>query len=359
MAGDLNAQGLVVETQAGKVKVKAMTGFSLSDLQSAFSDGRILKVFGALSQNRGSVGRTSLVEVPETDYNYSSVIRESQALSRRDMLDTFIKYHDGMWYHAQQPRAMKRFMRHREFMMWYGKRGKYVNNGQEYDQFGGIDWAIKEADVARGVYEPLAALPSQKKFERFIADTLDRNYGADKYKLMVMGRGMLSHIQRNMTEGFLTYTGQQNTFGGKDVKGLDIRMYKIAGLEVNFAILPFLNDPEFFSEQTTLPGATYRQRQYDTYLLDFTPIPVRGGGEVPAVKQYHRGPSRYYEAFIAGIDSSPSGGVTDEFIKAQANKAIYTSTDVDGSSYHVLSDMGIRFHAKFSGKMELENTLMA
>jgi len=354
MAGSLNIHGLVIHTEPGKIKIKPQIGFSMVDLQAAFSAGSIVKVFTFLSANRGSAGRTSLIEVPEVDFNYSSVLRESQSLARRDKLDSFIKYSGDFWYHAQQPRAMKRFARAREYATWYNQRGQFTNaKGELYDQFGGIDWAIKEADVARGVFEPLASLPSQKKFERFMADVLDRNYGAEKYKLMCMGRGMLNHIQSTFTRGFIENTGELNTFGGKSVKGLDVRMYQIAGLGVNFKILPHLSDREFFPEASNVPGAAFTQRQYDTYIMDLSPVDVRGGGSAPAIQQYHRGASRFYETFVAGIDSSPSGGVTDEFVKAQANKAIYMATDIDQSSYHVLSDMGIRFCARNSGKMEL------
>lgn len=359
VCADTSIQALVIETRPGKVTVKPGSETSMASLLLSFKKNAYMKVQGSIAQNRGSVGRSNLTQYPENDFNYTSILRETSTISRRDMIDTFVKYQGKMWYHAQQPWAQRQAMRRKENMIWYNRRQKYYNNGNEYDSFGGIDWAITEAPVGRGVHRPLTTLPSMATFERFMADTMDRNHGADKYRLMAMGRGMLSHIQNNYTLGFIQQVGMENTFGGAGVKGIDVRMYKVAGLEVNFVILPMLNDQEYFPEETTISAASYRLRQYDTYLLDFTPVPIVGGGTVPACQKYHRGPYEHYEAFIAGIDASPGSGITDDLIKAQSARKTWTATDLDASSYNYLTDFGIRFHGRNSGKMHLDVSVAA
>ena len=51
------------------------------------------------------------------------------------------------------------------------------------------------------------------------------------------------------------------------------------------------------------------------------------------------------------MDSAPSGGVTEDAIRAAS--ATRVVTDVDNSTYHVMSDCGYDMIGKFSGKMEL------
>ena len=88
------------------------------------------------------------------------------------------------------------------------------------------------------------------------------------------------------------------------------------------------------------------------YCLDLDPIPVRGGsGNAPAIEKVYWGDSEYYECFVAGIDSSPSSGLSDDRIVELS--AMRTATDVDNSSYHILTDCAHDMVGQFSGMFEL------
>jgi hypothetical protein len=351
MCESTSVQGIVVSKTAGVVTVTpAPGGTTLAQLAAEFVAGKFMKAYGDAQALRNSAGRQSLYQFPEVDFNYSQVIRESTTVSRRDKIKSRVMWSGGMWWEAQQPLAIEMMLKRKEFMWLWGRRGKKLVNGKETNTNGGIDWAIKERPIGRGVYYPMSGLPSEGMFEKFLSDVYDRK-AVQGTKFLAMGRGFLYHIQKNFTKDYIVNTGRLNTFGGADVSGLNIMQYAIAGMEYNFIELPILNDPEFFPEASGIPGAEFRKRQYDCYCLDLDPIPVKGGGTAPAIEKFHFGDSEYYEAFIAGMDSAPSGGPTDDAIRAaSANRVV---TDIDNSSYHVMADCGIDMLGKFSGKMEL------
>jgi hypothetical protein len=351
MCESLEVQGIVVAKTPGLVTITpAPGGTTTAQLAAEFVLNKFMKAYGDAQPLRNSVGRESLYQFPDVDFNYTQVIRESTSVSRRDKIKSRVMWEGGMWWEAQQPLAIEMMLKRKEFMSLWGRRGKGTINGQEVNTNGGIDWAIKERPVGRGVYYPLASLPSESTFEKFLSDVYDRKAQQGE-KFLMMGRGMLHHIQKNFTKDFIQYAGTLNTFGGSDVTGLNVMQYSVAGMKYNFMEMPILNDPDFFPEAAGVPGANFRKRQYDCYCLDLDPIPVKGGGTAPAIEKIHFGGSEYYEAFIAGMDSAPSGGVSDSAIQAAA--ATRVVTDVDNSTYHVMSDCGYDMIGKFSGKMEL------
>jgi hypothetical protein len=351
MCESLTVQGIVVAKAAGVVTVTpAPGGTTLAQLAAEFVAGKFMKAYGDAQALRNSAGRESLYQFPEVDFNYTQVIRESTTVSRRDKIKTRVQWQGEMWWEAQQPLAIEMMLKRKEFMALWGRRGKKLIDGQEVNTNGGIDWAIKERSIGRGVYYPLSGLPSEGTFEKFLSDVYDRK-AQQGTKVLLMGRGMLHHIQKNFTKDFIQYTGKMNTFGGANVEGLNVMEYAIAGMNYAFMEMPILNDPEFFPEASGIPGAEFRKRQYDCYCIDADPIPVKGGGTAPAIEKIHFGDSEYYEAFIAGMDSAPSGGITDDAIRAaSANRVV---TDIDNSSYHAMSDCGYDMLGKFSGKMEI------
>jgi len=345
-------QGIVVSSAPGSVTLEAAPGgTTVAQLAAEFVANTYIKVYGSAHPLRNSTGRKPLYIFPDVDYNYTQVVRESYFASRRDKVKTRVAYDGDMWSAGQQKEAVDRLLKNMEHMALIGRRGQSTVNGELVNQAGGIEWAIKERPIGQGVYYGQPTLPSLGTFERFLADVDDRRVRKGP-KFLAMGKGALSHIQNTFTSGFVESAGKLNTFGGEDVSGLNIMQYMVAGMEYYFMELPLLNDPFYFPEATTAPGAIYRRKQYNIYCLDLDPIPVRGGsGSAPAIEKIYWGDSEYYECFVAGIDSSPSSGISDDRIVELS--AMRTATDVDNSSYHVLTDCAHDMIGQFSGMFEL------
>jgi len=345
-------QGIVVSSSAGTVTLEpAPGGTTIAQMLSEFVANTYLKVYGSAHPLRNSTGRKPLYIFPDVDYNLTQVVRESNYLSRRDRGKTRVMYDGEMWWGGQQKEAVDRLLKNMENMALMGRRGQSTVNGEVVNQAGGIEWAIKERPIGQVVHYALPTLPSLNTFEKFLADVDDRRVRKGP-KFLLMGKGILSYIQNNFTQGFIENAGKLNTFGGEDVSGLNIMQYHVAGLEYYFMELPLLNDPFYFPEQSILSNALYRKKQYTAYCLDLDPIPVRGGsGTAPAIEKVYWGDSEYYECFVPGIDSSPSSGITNEQIMEMSVNR--TATDVDNSSYHVLTECAHDMIGQFSGMIEL------
>tara|TARA_R110000765_G_scaffold239007_1_gene341651 strand:- start:53 stop:553 length:501 start_codon:yes stop_codon:yes gene_type:complete len=164
-----------------------------------------------------------------------------------------------------------------------------------------------------------------------------------------MGRGMMQHIQRTFTDGYIVNAGSMNTFGGSEVKGIDVRTYAIAGVEVAMVELPVLNDTEFFPELTSVSGLSnpYRQ-QHTLFALDLDPIEVKGGGLAPAIEKIYRGPSEFYAGYIKGM--ADAGVPTAENFK---DYSVDIVSSVDAHRCDVMADNGIDMIGKFCGMIEL------
>jgi len=345
-------QGIVISSSSGTVTLEpAPGGTTIAQMLSEFVGNTYLKVYGSAHPLRNSTGRKPLYIFPDVDYNLTQVVRESNYLARRDRGKTRVMYDGDMWWAGQQKETVDRLLKNMENMALIGRRGQSTVNGELINQAGGIEWAIKERPIGQGVYYGLPTLPSLNTFEKFLADVDDRRVRKGP-KFLMMGKGILSHIQNNFTNGFIENAGKLNTFGGENVEGLNIMQYHVAGLEYYFMEMPLFNDPFYFPEKSSLSNALYRKKQYTALCLDLDPIPVRGGsGTSPAIEKVYWGDSEYYECFVAGIDSSPSSGLSNEQIMEMSVNR--TATDVDNSSYHVLTECCHDMIGQFSGMLEL------
>jgi hypothetical protein len=108
---------------------------------------------------------------------------------------------------------------------------------------------------------------------------------------------------------FIKYAGKLNTFGGEDVKGLNIDTYYIQGQSQTIAIVqdPLLNEATLggLSTMCTIPGYTnYTIGQMTGMLISDIPVRDQTGMSVPVLKKWHFGESEYSMGVMQGIESN-------------------------------------------------------
>jgi hypothetical protein len=234
-----------------------------------------------------------------------------------------------------------------EKQMLFSNQAQWTSQvGGLSDMNGGVRWSIINRG---GEYLPLASALTQAQFDNFLANVWSRKASRSTPITLFMGRGMMQHIQRTFTDGYIENAGTMNTFGGSEVKGVDVRMYAIAGVEVAMVELPVLNDTEFFPELTSVAGLSnpYRQ-QHTCFALDLDPIEVKGGGLAPAIEKIYRGPSEFYAGYIKGMADAGVPTV-DNF----ADYSVDIVSSVDAHRCDIMADNGIDMIGKFSGLIEL------
>ena len=250
VAADHSVSGKVIATTPGSITLEA-TESTLAAMNTAFSTaGTYVKVLGDSSPNFYSDGKSPLYEFPELIYNYSAVKRDTYLASRRENIKSRIYYKDKFWGDAQLDLMVQRFLRQMEKQMLFSNQAQWTSQvGGLSDMNGGVRWSIINRG---GEYLPLASALTQAQFDNFLANVWSRKASRTTPITLFMGRGMMQHIQRNFTDGYIENAGTMNTFGGQEVKGVDVRKYTIAGVEVAMVELPVLNDTEFFPELTSV-----------------------------------------------------------------------------------------------------------
>jgi hypothetical protein len=346
VAADHSVSGKIVSTAAGTLTIEP-TESTVAQMLAVFAAAAYVKVLGDSSPNFYSDGKSPLYEFPELIYNHSAIKRDTYLASRRENIKSRIYWKDKFWGDAQLDLMVQRFLRQMEKQMLFSNRAQFTSVvGGESDLNGGVRWSIMNRG---GEYLPLAAALTQAQFDNFLANVWSRKASRTTPLTLFMGRGMMQHIQRTFTDGYIVNAGSYNTFGGSEVKGIDVRTYSIAGVDVGFVELPVLNDTEFFPELTTIPGLSNRYRQQHTlFALDLDPIEVKGGGLAPAIEKIYRGPSEFYAGYIKGM--ADAGVPTAENFK---DYSVDIVSSVDAHRCDVMADNGIDMIGKFCGMIEL------
>jgi hypothetical protein len=346
VAADHGISGKVISTVPGSITLES-TESTITAMASAFAGSAYVKVLGDSSPNMYSDGKSPLYEFPELIYNYSAIKRDTYLASRRENIKSRIYYKDKFWGDAQLDLMVQRFLRQMEKQMLFSNLAQFNSQvGGLSDLNGGVRWSIINRG---GEYLPLASAITEAQFDNFLANVWSRKASRSTPLTLFMGRGMMQHIQRNFTQGYIENAGSMNTFGGSEVKGVDVRTYSIAGVDVGFVELPVLNDTEFFPELTTVSGLSnpYRQ-QHTCFALDLDPIEVKGGGLAPAIEKIYRGPAEFYCGYIKGM--ADAGVPTAENF---ADYSVDIVSSVDAHRCDVMADNGIDMIGKFSGLIEL------
>jgi len=346
VAADHSISGKVIAASAGSLTVEP-TESTIAEMLVAFAANAYVKVLGDSSPNFYSDGKSPLYEYPELIYNHSAVKRDTYLAARRENIASRVYYKDKFWGDAQLDLMVQRFLRQMEKQMLFSNRAQFTSQvGGESDLNGGVRWSIMNRG---GEYLPLASALTESQFDNFLANVWSRKASRSTPMTLFMGRGMMQHIQRTFTDGYIENAGSMNTFGGSEVKGIDVRTYSIAGVDVGFVELPVLNDTEFFPELTTVAGLSNRYRQQHTlFALDLDPIEVKGGGLAPAIEKIYRGPSEFYAGYIKGM--ADAGVPTAENFK---DYSVDIVSSVDAHRCDVMADNGIDMIGKYSGMIEL------
>lgn len=325
-------QGRVKSKTAGQITLEPVTVTSFDTALHFTAGQRVKRIFDA-SKNRFSGGKTSIYNTPDLDFNFSSITRNSVQLARRDMLDTRVKTRDGFWWTNQEVEMVKDLARQVEHKFIFSERNQLTFSGEEVNFNGGLIWAIKNRG---GTIVPSSSELDQDQFQDLIRQVITKEATRGKNLVMLHGTAALFNIQQFTASSFLQFTGMDNTFGGKTVKGLDIQHYAIGATTIDFMHLPILDDPELFPEISSITGKPRFSSAF--FLLDLTPIPSVGEmGPLPAIERFHFGKNELSYTYVPGM-VGPDGGDPTSVISMDRTLSV---SDLDGFSAHVLTDNGI------------------
>lgn len=325
--------GRVISFAPGQITIQPVNVSSWNTATN-FIAGMTCKVFFDSSVNRFSVGKQTIISTPDLDYNYSSVTRDSVQLAREDFLNTYVKQEGRYWWFNQEAEMMQRLMRGVEHKFIFSPRQQLTDaSGATVNYNGGLIWAI---DNRGGTHISSSSPLTQSIFIDLLRQVKQKNAAGAQSLVCYYGLAAKFTIDQ-MTQQFIQFAGTNNTFGVASRGGLDIKSYRIAGVEVSFVPMPILDDPILFPEMSTIPGVRGTRMSNSFFLLDVSPIPVKGGGYAPAIERFYFGEREFMYGYVPGMIGPEGAAPSTLMTSGYALQA----TDVDGFSCHGLTQNGI------------------
>lgn len=342
-------QGRVVATTPTSLTLEIMSsGFVWNTATHFTNNMSVLSMFD-MSGTNDSFGKSSLSVSPSYDFAVLSKMRDTYKQNLTDRIKTEVLWtkDNKYWYASQQMYLMQRFSRMNELRLNFSNRIESFTSSVEGEtsSTGGLRWAAQNG----GTYYPLTANPTEQDIQDFIKE-ITVKFGTAKRKLMFFcGKEALFAIQ-NFLKDNVVYSGINNTFGGKDVSGYDIRKYAIGGTEIEITEYPLFNDPLLFPDLSTYTG---KPKMQSTILaVDWSPADSgNGGAPVSTIQKFcYDGPEVYYK-FIPGMLPQLNDLGSEIFQTDGFGLAV---NDSDSSSIQMMEFSGYYIIPEKIGWMELQ-----
>jgi hypothetical protein len=342
-------QGIVIEktATANQVRVKSVTTALSSSLH--FQVGHIAKVMFDASANRLSYGKPALNVTPNTDFTYTAVTRESSTQARRDRIQSFVKWQGDFWYRSWDDLTLRRFAKSLEYKYAFSERSIFAGPHGETYSTAGLRWSIINNG---GTYLPLTSELTQTAFNDFLETLVRKTADNGRRLVAMMGSAAMARLQTILGD-YIQYAGQENTFGGASVEGLNVMKYAYAGLTIEFVRWSLLDDDMFKVELSAVTGKP--KMSHSIYIMDMTPLPAAdGSGSLSPLQKYHFNNDEMIANYVPGMigleGSDPS---TVKQSIAGSQMVSLGTNDVDGVDFHILSDCGLYVAADRMGLIEL------
>jgi hypothetical protein len=342
-------QGIVIEKTAtpNQLRVKSVTTSLSSSLH--FQVGHIAKVMFDASANRLSYGKPALNIVPNTDFTYTAVTRESSTQARRDRIASFVKWQGDFWYRSWDDLTLRRFAKQLEYKYAFSERAIFSGAQGETYSTAGLRWSIINNG---GTYLPLTSELTQTAFNDFLETLVRKTADNGRRLVAMMGSAAMARLQTILGD-YIKYAGNQNTFGGASVEGLNVMTYSYAGLTIEFVRWALLDDEMWRADLSSVTGKP--KMSHSIYIMDMTPLPAAdGSGSLSPIQKYHFNNDEMIANYVPGMigleGSDPS---TIKQTIAGSQLVSLGTNDTDGVDFHILSDCGIYVAADRMGLIEL------
>lgn len=342
-------QGRVVSKGANTLTLSPHSASTWSTT-THFTSGMVAKRFFDVSSSKGSAGKTTLNYTPDLDYAYTSITRESSHQARRDRIASFVNWNNGYWWRSWDDLTLKAFAKQVEFKYAFSERKDLTGADGQYYSTGGV----RDSIINRGgKYMQLSSLMTQNDFNDMLSEMARTTAYGGRNLVALMGTDALGRLQMLLGDKYIQWAGNQSTFGGVSVDGIDIYNYSYLGLKISFVRWALLDDPMFQSELSTVTGKP--KQSSSIYFLDMTPVPAAdGSGSINPIQKYHFNNDELIANYVPGmigLESSDASSVKKAL--ADGTMASLGTSDMDGVDFHILSDCGIYCIPDKMGLIEL------
>ena len=351
MIGDGSAAmnlGYCVSATGSQIELEPTTAIGSWNTATQFLANRTAVEITPASGDYNSTSPQPQFYIPEYYTNNTGIVREQMVLSRRDLHATWTQGAGGKyWAYVQEPKMINNFGRKLEMRSVWSQRST-VNSPLEGNV--SLPKGLREAvldPLYGGIYTPLANVFTVQQFDKFITDCALRTNCMDF--TLFLGIGAMNAVQNFPTiTAAIEFGGWTNTFGGKEVEGFNIPIYAVNGVKCTLMQAPIFNDPYYFPDLSTAPGAVYSRMAYTVVAVPNKDYLGSDGQMLPTVEKCYFGDKEIVYAIQngVGIGSGPSAGSVSQ-------TAPLVTQDTDSVSLKIYSDCCYDWMMYGGGWMEL------
>lgn len=326
------SSGRVISHTLGQLTIEP-NGTALSS-STDFQIGTFVKNGWNASANRESVKTEDLTYVPDSDYNFAAVSRNTKYIDLEDKIHTRPQiYGQDIWY-GQEKWGIQDWVKQMSLRWLIDKRAQVNGYDGQRNNNGGIFWSVTNRG---GFVDPANAAFTISDLQNYIEVIRSKDATPKLNLAMFAGNAVRSEFQKNIGSD-IKFAGEQNTFGGNSVKGINVSKYEYLDCSISVMPMPEFNNPQgaFADPASYNPGTTAGENS--ALLFNTNEIPSADGGTVPIIEMFHRGDRPVYYKHIPGmIDPGKNVEITDFTMPESSN----TTSDKPGTTALMYSFSGI------------------
>jgi hypothetical protein len=341
------AQGRVLSVAPGTVTI-APHGGSPFNVATEFLAGGYVTTLGSRSTTRNSTSISVPFADPNTDFNYTSLIRVKTELARRDMMSgNVLHYKGGMWYLSAEAEMLKKLNFYVDRSMLVDKRS-FDAPSNTYSN-GGLEWLIANRG---GLNVSLTSNYTVANYQDAIYQIQTTNQGGTPDIWCLCGTQFLFDMQDNVrninnVRLIAEYKPGKNPYKVNGVSiNVNVMEYSFLGATVKFVVGPALDHQEFWKGATS--QITGKLKKSSTaYWLNLAPLEAVGGGSVSPLEiiwaQGPNGNTPFGYGYINGTIKDFNGTLTGQLQQnsISMNTPLFSSSDIDGMTAYAFADIGL------------------
>lgn len=296
----------------------AVTAFTASD----FAAGHFVSYVGPLSEIGKSAPMENIYYKPSGADEYAIEFwNDSLELNYNDMYNTTrlnskLKNSSGKEYlmFVQEQKFLQRINRVKETKLLLGQNKVGNKQNGQGNESPGLLWQIMNKG---GLYTPLTSMPDENTYKSIIEHSIDEVGTATSELLIVSGSRSWGHFQTTITDKYLVYAGDTNTFGGASVEGLNVQEYKYMGVKLRWLNYDMFNNPNQFPEISAIAAMNgANMAKGNMLILNTSNVMTADNGEVPFVTRHTFGDGMLNDMmqYVPGAlnrDGSPAANPTN------------------------------------------------
>lgn len=302
-----------VLTNKQKVTVVKHDGSTITatDLADGFVFGHVFNAFG-----EGSYAPKGRLFLPVEDYNVTTILRRSFAITGSELTNKTWLGDGKAWYWTLEDLHRKEFAYDRELLILFGKLG---NGGTKVSR-GVIDYALNGV----GTTYASSTGPSEVDITEHIRKL--RVEGGSTEYVVLCGSKFYRHVQLAMRD---YYKGGGISFGshGNNTLGLDVRTYDFMGVKCHFVLY------EVFDNPAVAPAVTP-----STSAINFSDFSLwldlgTDSSGVPLIQMKYKELDGISRKFIQAVEVG--------MVNPNGESSGIVSNSFDGVKIHMLSEIGV------------------